>query len=158
MKGLFRTRAVLIAPELTATIRTLILPFPFNEGSLPKHPLRLTFLIAETIDFFEGFFGPLFFGFPPPVIAFKLLPRLEPLRPPLRLLSKADASDFFGELERLLRLLVADRFGLLLARAVACLRLDFGLRRLADFLFDLAFLDFALTFGLGGTLGLLDVL
>ena len=57
-----------------------------------------------TIDRFVGFFGPLAFGFEEPVIELILDDFRLRLLPPLRLVSNADASVFFGDFVRLLRL------------------------------------------------------
>ena len=49
-----------MAPELTATILTLMLPLPLSDGSRVRHLLSFTLRIAPTIAFFEGRLGPLF--------------------------------------------------------------------------------------------------
>ena len=118
----------MIAPELTATIFTLILPLPLSEGSRVRHLLRLTLRIALTIDLFAGRFGPVFLA--------GLLPRFKvllgddlPRRIPLSKLVAADPFDFDEERD----LDVGDFLRLFDARVV--LRLSrrltrrFGLRR-----------------------------
>ena len=53
---------MVIAPELIATILTLMLPLPLSDGSRVRHLLRFTRRIALMMDFLGGRFGPLFAG------------------------------------------------------------------------------------------------
>ena len=101
--------------------------------------------------FFDGFFGPLFFGLELPVIALSPPPPPD-LRPPLRLLKRADASDFFG-LDDRLGLLGAVRERVVL-RGVLVLLFVFEVRRLGA---RLTFCFFGRELALGLGLGLSSV-
>ena len=87
------TLALLIEPELTAIILTLILPLPLRAGSRLKQLLTLTRFIALRTAVLEGFLGPLLLLELP---IGEEIGDLDLVRPPRRFLNKAFASEDFA--------------------------------------------------------------
>ena len=138
MYGAFVTLALVIAPELTALILTLIEPFPLSEGSLLTHRLTLTLFIADTIAFLGGFLGRLDdgAGFLSRTLNELELDRFLDPRIPL---SKSSAA--------LLLLPVLDRFGLALGFVREAVRDDVRLAFLVFGFFGRCVRDLGLVFG-----------
>ena len=142
LKGAFCTFALVIAPLLTALIFTLTVPLRL--GSREPHRRVFTRFMEETIDFLEGFLGPLFAPPPPPkILGGGVLLAL----PPLRFFKRFDASPvrrFEFVLRRGLGVFLVDTF------AFGVDRFSRRLDRFLDLTFDfLESADFS-TLGFGG--------
>ena len=113
----------------------MILPFPLSAGSLFKHLDKLTLRIAATMSLLDGFFGPLAFGFPDPVIELRLDDLLFRFFPPFKLLSNEAASDFLEDEDDLRVDFFEDEFLDALDLDLEARLFDLELLFLLDFLF-----------------------